>query len=86
MSQLTHKGMAVWAKEAGTPSEAGIPVQGTVTEGGTHRVGPEHSLMELPEDHGAQGSMPVLQFIVFTYSVENTSLSNWFHKDFVCLE
>lgn len=55
-------------------TEAGIPVQGTVTEGSTHRVGPEHSLMELPEGQGAQGSMRVLQLIVFTYSAENTSL------------
>lgn len=86
MSQLIHKGMAVRAKEAGTPSEAGIPVQGTVIEGGTHQGSPEHSLIELPEGHGAQGSMPVLQLTVFTYSVENTSLSIWFHKDFVCLE
>lgn len=60
VSQLTHKGMAVWAKKAGTPSEAGIPVQGTVTKGGTHRVGPEHLLMELPKSHSAQGSIACL--------------------------
>lgn len=33
----------------------------------------------------AQGSMPVLQPVVFTNSAENASLSISVHKDFVCL-
>lgn len=71
--------------EADTPSEAGVPVQGRVTEGGTHEL-PRALKDGTLGGSECTGSTPVLQLLVFTYSAENTSLSILFHKDFVCLE
>lgn len=71
--------------EADTPSEAGVPVQGRVTEGGTHES-PRALKDGTLGGSECTGSTPALQLLVFTYSAENTSLSILFHKDFVCLE
>lgn len=79
-SLLTHKGTAVQAGEAYStpPQEAGLPAQEKVTQGGTQG--------QSSEGQTARGRVPVPQLLVFTNSVENTSLSIWFQKDLFALE
>lgn len=76
------QGVAVQASEADTPSGGRI----SSAEGNwrCHSLsGPEHSLTEPSEGQIAQGSMSVLQLLLFTNSTETTSLSiSSFHKDF----
>lgn len=78
-SQLTHKGMAVQAGEAYSAPlrKQDFPAQEKVSEGGTQGRSSEGETI--------RGSVPALRLLVFTNSVENTSLSILFHKDLFAL-
>lgn len=52
-------------------------MQEKVTEGSTQG--------QSSEGQTVRGSVPILQLLVFTNSVENTSLSIWFYKDLFAL-